>query len=37
MSKKMYIGIDNIAKQVKKGYVGVEDKARKIKKRLLRC
>lgn len=31
MAKKMYIGVDNVAKQVKKGYIGVEDKARKIK------
>lgn len=31
MAKKMYIGVDNVARQVKKGYVGVEDKARKIK------
>lgn len=32
MAKGAYIGIDNVARQIKKGYTGVEGKARKIKK-----
>lgn len=32
MSKKIYIGIDNVAKPMKKIYIGVDGVARKIKK-----
>lgn len=32
MAKKVYVGVNNVARQVKKMYVGVNDKARKVKK-----
>lgn len=32
MSKKAYIGINGVARQIKKGYIGVDGVARKIKK-----
>lgn len=32
MAKKMYLGVDGIARKVKKGYLGVDGVARKIKK-----
>ena len=32
MSKKMYIGVDGTARQVKKAYIGVDGTARRIKK-----
>ena len=31
MAKKMYLGVDGIARKIKKGYIGVSGKARKIK------
>lgn len=32
MAKKMYIGVDEIARKVKRGYIGVDGVARKIKR-----
>ena len=32
MAKKMYIGVNNVARKVKKQYLGVDGKARKVKK-----
>ena len=32
MSKKAYIGIDNVARKIKKGYIGINGISRKIKK-----
>lgn len=32
MPKKTYIGVDNIAKQVKKMFIGVDNVAKKVKK-----
>ncbi len=32
MPKKIYIGVDNVARQVKKIYVGIDGVARKVKK-----
>ena len=32
MAKKMYLGIDGIARKIKKGYLGIDGIARKIKK-----
>lgn len=32
MAKKAYIGVNNVARQIKKGYFGVSGKARRIKK-----
>lgn len=32
MAKKMYLGVDNLARKIKKQYLGVDNKARKVKK-----
>ena len=32
MAKKMYLGVDGIARKIKKGYIGVDGIARKVKK-----
>ena len=32
MAKKMYIGVNDVARKVKKGYIGVNGVARKVKK-----
>ena len=32
MGKKMYVGVDNVARKVKKQYIGVDGVARKVKK-----
>ena len=32
MAKKIYVGIDSIARKAKKGYIGIDNVARKLKK-----
>lgn len=32
MAKRIYIGVNNVARKIKKGYIGVDGIARKIKK-----
>lgn len=35
MAKKIYVGVDGVARKVKKAYIGVSGKARKVKKAYL--
>ena len=35
MAKKLYIGVDGVARKVKKAYIGVDNVARKVKKMYL--